>query len=122
MQNTHSQSNLPALGTKIAYKAHRAGGAERCAAPAVPKSIEVDLALITYDDHLLRAVALTIVKTAKHPDAHTLSLVHTVPGIGTILRLVLRYAIHDIRRLPRVQDFASYARLVQCSKESAGTR
>jgi transposase len=30
------------------------------------------------------------------------------------------YEIHDIGRFPRVQDFASYARLVKCSRESSG--
>ena len=29
---------------------------------------------------------------------------------------------HDIERFPRVQDFASYARLVKCAHESAGRR
>jgi transposase len=46
----------------------------------------------------------------------------TVHGIGKVLSLVILYEIHDIRRFPRVQDFASYARLVKCSKESAGKR
>ena len=41
-------------------------------------------------------------------------------GIGKILSLVILYEIHDIERFPTVQDFASYARLVKCSKESAG--
>jgi transposase len=49
-------------------------------------------------------------------------LLQTVPGIGTILSLVLLYEIHDIHRFPRVQDFASYCRLVNCRKESGGTR
>src|SRR5262249_7675936 len=44
----------------------------------------------------------------------------TVPGIGKILSLVLLYDIHAIDRFPRVQDFASYCRLVKCAKESAG--
>lgn len=120
--NTNSQYNLPAIGTKIAYKANREGVAERCADPAVHKSIEVDLALITYDDELLRDVELTIVTTAKHHDANTLYLLHTVPGIGKILRLVLLDDIHDIARFPRVQDFVSYCRLVKCARESAGKR
>jgi len=62
------------------------------------------------------------VQTAKQHEAHTLYLLQTVPGIGKILSLVRLYAIHDIGRFPRVQDFASYARLVKCSKESAGKR
>jgi len=122
VQNTNSQYNLPAIGKKIAYKANRDGVAERFADPAVQKSIEVDLALIGYYDALLRDVELSIVKTAKHHDANTLYLLQTVPGIGKILSLVLLYEIHDIERFPRVQDFASYCRLVKCARESAGKR
>ena len=58
---------------------------------------------------LLGNVELSILKTARHHDAHTLSLLQTVPGIGTI-SLVLLYEIHDIHRFPRVQDFLSYCR------------
>jgi transposase len=122
VQNTNSQYNLPAIGKKIASKANRDGVAERCADPAVHKSIEVDLALITYYDELLGHVELSILKTARHHDAHTLSLWPTVPGIGKILSLVLLYAIHAIHRFPRVQDFLSSCRLVKWSKESAGKR
>jgi transposase len=122
VQNTNSQYNLPAIGKKIAYKANRDGVAERCADPAVQKSIAVDLALLGSYDALLRDVELTIVKTATHHDANTLYLLQTVPGIGTILSLVLLYEIHDIARFPRVQDFASSCRLVTWAKASAGKR
>ena len=122
VHNTNSQYNLPAIGKNIAYKANRDGVAERFADPAVQKSIEVDLALVSYYDALLRDVELTIVKTAKQHDANTLYLLQTVPGIGKILSLVLLYEIHHIDRFPRVQEFASYCRLVKCAKESNGKR
>jgi transposase len=32
------------------------------------------------------------------------------------------YEIHQIERFPRVQDFASYCRLIKCAKESNGKR
>jgi hypothetical protein len=54
VQHTNSQYNWPAIGQNIAYKANRDGVAERVAAPAVHKSIEVDLSRIDDDDHLLR--------------------------------------------------------------------
>jgi transposase len=47
VQHTNSQYNLPEIGKKIAYKANRAGVAERFDDPAVQKTIEVDLSLIT---------------------------------------------------------------------------
>jgi transposase len=122
VQNTNSQYNLPAIGKKIASKTNREGVAECFADPAVHKSVEVDLALITSYDELLGDVERTIVNTAKHHDANTLHLLQTVPGIGKLLSLVLLHEIHDIHRFPRVQDFISSCRLVKCAKESAGKR
>ncbi len=61
-------------------------------------------------------------QTAKQHDAQTLYRLQSVPGIGKILRVVLLYAIHDITRFPRVQDFVSYCRLVTCAKAAAGKR
>src|SRR5205085_2653051 len=106
----------------LAYKANRTGVAERFPDPAVHKSMEVDLALIDYYDQRLRDLELHIVKAAKQHDAQTIYLLQTVPGIGTILSLVLLYAIHDIARFPSVQDCVSSCRLVQCAKASAGKR
>jgi transposase len=122
IQNTNSQYNLPEIGKKLAYKANRAGVAERFPDPAVQKSLEVDLGLIGYDDQVLNDLELTLVNTAKQHNAQTLYRLHSVPGIGKILALVLLYEIHDIVRFPRVQDFVSYCRLVKCTKESAGKR
>ena len=90
LQNTNSQYTLPESGKKLADKAKRDGVAERFPAPAVPKSMAVDLALLGYDDPLLSDLEWPIVTAAKQHDANTLSLLQTVPGIGTILSLVLR--------------------------------
>jgi hypothetical protein len=72
VQHTHSPYNLPEIGKKIAYKANRQGVAERFDEAAGQKTIEVDLALITYDDERLKDLELTILKTAQPHDAHTL--------------------------------------------------
>ena len=122
VHNTNSQYNRPEIGQQIASTANREGVAERCNAPAVQKTIAVDLALIPYDDTLRTDLELSRLTTAQTHDANTLSLLQTVPGIGQVLRLGLRYDIHRIDRFPRVQDVASYARLVTCRKESSGKR
>jgi transposase len=122
IQQTKSQENLPEMGKKIAYKAHRDGVAERCADPAVPQSMEVDLALLDHYERRRREMALTILKTAQQHDANTLSLRRTGPGIGESLRLGLLYAIHAIHRFPRGQDCVSSCRLVKGAKDSAGKR
>ena len=122
VQHPNSQEHLPAIGQKMAYKANREGGAERCADPAVHKSSAVDRALISSDDARLRDVDLTLLHTATHHDAHTLYLLQTVPGIGQILSLVWLYEIHAINRFPTVQAVVSDGRLVKCAKEAAGKR
>jgi transposase len=90
--------------------------------PQSQKTIEGALALLTYDDELLRELELSSLTSAKHHDAPPLYLRPTVPGIGTLLSLVLLYDIHQLERFPSVQDFASYCRLVTGAKESGGTR
>jgi len=122
VQNTNSQYNLPEISKKLAYKANRAGVAERFPEPAVQKSITVDLALIDTYDRLLTDLELDLVQTAKMHDAQTFYRLRSIPGVGKILALVLLYEIHDIHRFPRVQEFVSYCRLVKCAKESAGKR
>jgi Transposase IS116/IS110/IS902 family len=110
------------MGQKIADNATRDGVAERLPEPAVQTSIAVDLALIDHDDHWRRDMELCVLKTAKQHDANTLDLLPTVPGIGEILSLVVRYDIHAIQRFPRVHEFVSYGRVVKCAKASAGKR
>ncbi|MFQ5792888.1 MAG: IS110 family transposase [Acidobacteriota bacterium] len=122
IQNTNSQYCLPQFGKKITYKKNREGVATRFPDPSVRKSLEMDLALIDHYDTLLTEVELYITRTAKVHDVNAFYRLRSVPGIGKILALVILYEIHDIARFPTVQDFASYARLVKCPKESAGKR
>jgi len=42
--------------------------------------------------------------------------------VGKVLALTILYEVHDVHRFDRVQEFASYARLVRCAKESVGKR
>ena len=119
---THRQYPLPQSGKKLADKGHRTGVVERCSDPAVPKSVAVARALIGYDDHRLRDLEWPLVPAATQPAPPTLSLLHTSPGIGTILSLVLFSERHDIARFPSGQDGVSSCRLVKCAKEAAGQR
>jgi hypothetical protein len=122
LQPTHRPSPLPDIGTKLADKANRHGGAARLADPAGPNRIEVDLARIGHDDELLRDIARSILNAAKPHAATTLSLRRTGPGRGEIRSLVLLDDSHDIPRFPRGQDVVSSCRLVTGAKASAGTR
>jgi transposase len=90
--------------------------------PSVRKSIEVDVALIDHYDALVTDLELTIVREAKRHDADAFHRLRSVPGIGKVLALTILYEIHDVTRFDRVQEFASYARLVTCVHQSAGKK
>lgn len=51
-----------------------------------------------------------------------LNILCSIPGIGRVLSLIILLEIGDINRFPTVQKFASYARPVKCSHESAGKK
>ena len=122
IQNTNSQYNMEPFAANISYKRNRTGVAEQFVDPDVRVSMEADLELIAHLDDLKNRLELHIVRNAKNHDPQALYRLRTVPGIGPIISLVILYEIGDINRFPRVQDFASYARLVKCAKESAGKR
>jgi transposase len=120
IQNTRAQYNLPAFGRRLAYPANRDGVREQFTDPSVRKSIDVDLTLVAQYDTLITDLELTIVREAKRHDADAFHRLRSVPGIGKVLALTILYEIHDITRFGRVQEFASYARLVKGQKQSAG--
>lgn len=122
IQNTRAQYNLPVFGRKLAYHANRAGVVEHFPDPSVQKSIAVDLALIDQYDALVTDLELTIVREAKRHNADAFHRLRSVPGIGKVLALTILYEIHDITRFDRVQEFASYARLIKCARESGGKK
>jgi len=124
LQNTNSQYNLPPFPKKLAYAANRAelNLPERFRDPSVKKNVGVDLALIDAYDAQIADLELYLARTAKGDDPHAYHRLRSVPGIGKVLALVLRYEIHDIGRFPEVGQFLSYARLVRCAHESAGKR
>jgi transposase len=122
IQNTRAQYDLPAFERRLAYPANREGVSAHFSDPSVRKSMDVDLALIDQYDTLIIDLELTIVREAKRHDADAFHRLRSVPGIGKVLALTILYEIHDIRRFDRVQEFASYARLVKCVKTSAGKK
>ncbi len=122
IQNTHSQYNLPDILGRIAKPQNRDGVIERFEDPSVQNMIATDLAVIAAYDPIIAKMERYIIKSAKHHDPVAHALINTIPGVGRILSLVILYEIENINRFPRVQDFASYSRLVKCSKESNGTK
>ena len=122
IQNTRSQYNLPDPLGCIAKPQNREGIAERFEDPSVQKMINTDFDVIKAYDPIIAKMERNIISMANHHDPVAYALLKSIPGIGRILGLVILYEIENINRFPRVQDFASYSRLVKCSKESNGKK
>lgn len=122
VQNTHHQCNLPTPGAKLQWRSNRAGVAEHFTDECVRRTVEVDLSVISHLDTVIRDLELFLTNTTKEQDAETFHLLRSIPGVGKVLAMSILYEIHDIARFPTVQDFASYARLIRCARESAGKR
>ena len=122
IQNTASQYNLADPLGKISRPSKRQGLSEQFTDPAVQMSINANLEMIESFDRVLGGLEQEIVSSAKEHDQPSYALLKTIPGVGKIIGLNLLYEIENINRFPRVQDFASYCRLVKCAKESNGKK
>ena len=121
-QNTASQYNLQVPLGRIAKPQNREGLLDRFEDPSVCMSMAANLDMIDAYDRVLAVLEQDISAHAKEHDPTAYALLKSIPGVGRINALNLLYEIEDISRFPRVQDFASYCRLVTCSKESNGKK
>jgi transposase len=122
IQNTNIQYNLPALEKRIASPSNRTTLAEHFEEPMVRTSIEADIAMLDRLHEVILRIERTVLAQAREADPVSLQLLRSIPGVGKILALLILYEVQDIGRFEEVGNFVSYARLVKCSRESAGKR
>jgi transposase len=109
IQNTNSQYNLDETFGCIAVPSKRGNIIEKFGDPAVQKSMEADLEVISVYDTTIADLERTILKIAQYHDPVSYALLQSVYGIGRIGALTMLYEIENIKRFPTVQDFVSYA-------------
>jgi transposase len=122
IQNTHHQCNLPPPGVSLHRRSNRGKVVESFANECVRKSIEADVNVIDHLDTVITDLEKHLLAMTKVHDAANFLLLQSIPGVGEILAMTILFEVHDITRFATVQDFASYARLIRCARESAGKR
>ena len=122
IQNTHHQYNLQPPTSRIAFKGNRDGVADRFTDDSVRKSVEIDLEMIGHLDAAIASCERHLERSVKVHDPDSFYRLRSIPGVGKVLAMTILYELHTIDRFARVQDFASYARLIRPAKESAGKK
>jgi transposase len=120
IQMTHHQYNLASPGRRISYRSNREGIEDVFEEVSVRESVAADVTLADHYETVINELELSVLRQARGHDPNSLQLLRSLPGIGKVLALTILYEIHDIQRFERVQEFASYCRLVKCQKSSAG--
>jgi transposase len=120
IQNTNTQYNLPPLDERAGKTKDRGAIIEHFDDDTVQMSIASDVALLDSYDQVIRDMELYLIHEVRKDHNREFYLLRSIPGIGEILSLTLLYEIDDLSRVPRVQNFLSYARLVKGIHESAG--
>lgn len=120
IQMTHHQYNLPSPGKRISYRSNRDGIGDGFENASTRESIAADLAMVDQYERVIGEMELEVLRQARGHDHNSFQLLRSIPGTGRVLALTILYEIHDIARFERVQDFASYSRLVKCEHSSGG--
>jgi transposase len=81
-------------------------------------SAEANVSTISFLSHQINQIHKAVKKKVKL--SKSFEYLRTVPGIGEILALTMMLEVGDIRRFPKVGNFASYARCVPTERLSAG--
>lgn len=122
VSSTVSQYNLPAPETRLNLQNSPARERMHHFFPdeAVQKSMDLNLNIIDTMVHEIYKIEHYVKLKAQYQKGSDFHILKSFPGIGKILALTILYEVGDIQRFGRVQQFASYARLVKCKAESAG--
>jgi transposase len=120
IQMTHHQYNLASPGKRISYRSNRDGIGDGFGDPSTRESIAADLTLIDHYEVVIGDLELSVLRQARGHDPNSFQILRSLPGIGKVLALTILYEIHDVRRFEKVQQFASYSRLVKCEHSSGG--
>jgi transposase len=122
VQNTFTQYNVPTASGKGRDRLREGDVGSSFEDGSVQVMLDADVEVIEQLDETIAKLETHVLKHAKVHDPIRLHLLQTIPGVGKVLSLVMLYEIQDVDRFENIGQFASYARLVSCAKESAGKK
>lgn len=85
-------------------------------------SVEMNLSTVDFYDNKISELENYIANRVNSINRTDVTLLQTIRGIGDIISMTILLEMDDIHRFKNHKEFASYARLIKCSHESAGKK
>jgi transposase len=120
LQLINTQNNFPAIGMISKSQLKRAELSGRFTNEAVSRMVTADMALVDGYERIIKDLEQHILSHVRLHNTKELALLQSIRGIGDIIALTILFESGDIRRFASVGQYASYARLVVCTRESGG--
>lgn len=120
LQLINTQHNFSSVGRISKSSSKRELLSARFTDETTQKSVHADIALADSFEHIIKDLELHALSHARLYHTKEFMLLQSIRGIGDIIALTILYESGDINRFDSVGQYASYARVVTCQKESAG--
>jgi len=115
------QYNMPAIKEDLRLSGTHEAVLERFSFDgAAQASVAADMDLVVHYNGIIKRLEDKILRSAQCHCSEDLDILLSIRGVGTVIALTILYEIENINRFAKVQNFASYSRLVKCSHSSAG--
>jgi len=88
--------------------------------PHVRKSVEADLEVVNFFDKIISKLDWHVLSQTSEFNRKEIAILKSIKGVGDTIALTIVLEIDTIKRFPSHREFASYARLVNCPRESGG--
>ena len=122
LHQVNAQCNLPDIGHATRLKGKRQELDQLFSDRDLRTAVRADLDCIKSYDIILVDLERYLRGRAKQHYRKELQILRTVPGIGVITAMTILFETGSMDRFASCQKFASYCRLVKCTKESGGKR
>lgn len=120
IQLVNTQHNFPSIGVISKSRTKRMQIAQRFTNPAIKHSLTADMGLVDYYGQVIKDLEYYILTHVRLNHTKDFAVLQSLRGIGDIIALTILFESGDITRFSSVGQYASYARLVTCPRESAG--
>ena len=116
----YQQGNTESVTNLLRKKEDRYDILDKFKDPTLKLMVEKDLSMVDHIEPIIDELESEAQAKAIHYDARSFTILLNMPGVGSTSAMTLLYEVHNVKRFPSAQSFASYSRTVKARCTSAG--